>query len=89
VDLIKFNKAKCKVLHTDQDNPQYQYTVEDEGIENSPEEKDLGILVDEKTGHEPVICTCSPESKYKVVLKTKKNPNQPTKQTKNTKTTHD
>ncbi|GAB0207474.1 spindlin-W [Grus japonensis] len=48
VNLMKFNKAKYKVLHLDQGNPWYQYQLRDEWIESSPEEKDLGILVDEK-----------------------------------------
>ncbi|GAB0180762.1 mitochondrial enolase superfamily member 1 [Grus japonensis] len=48
VNLMRTNKAKCKILHMDQDDPQYQYRLRDEGIESSPEEKDLGILVDEK-----------------------------------------
>ncbi|PKU39799.1 rna-directed dna polymerase from mobile element jockey-like [Limosa lapponica baueri] len=48
VNLMKFNKARCKVLHLGQDKPHYQYRLGVEGIESSPEEKDLAILVDEE-----------------------------------------
>ncbi|GAB0194994.1 triadin [Grus japonensis] len=40
---MKFNKAKCKVLHVGRGSPKHNYRLGRERIESSPEKKDFGL----------------------------------------------
>ena len=44
---INFNRSKCKVLHTGKNNPRYKYYIDGKELDNTAEEKDLGVVVDE------------------------------------------
>ena len=45
---MKFNKAKCKVMHLSGGNPKHRYRLGREWLESSPEERDLALSVDER-----------------------------------------
>ena len=45
---MKFNKAKCNILHLGWGNHQYQCRLSNKEIESSPLEKDLRVVTDEK-----------------------------------------
>ncbi|KFQ16502.1 hypothetical protein N330_13907, partial [Leptosomus discolor] len=46
--LVKFNKAKYKVLFLGRGNLKQRYRLGNKWVESSPGEKDLGVLVDDK-----------------------------------------
>jgi len=47
-NLMKINKAKCRILHMGLGNSKHKYKLVREWIESSPEEQDLGVPVDEE-----------------------------------------
>ena len=45
---MRFNLGKCKVLHLGSRNPSYDCNMGDLTLEAASEERDLGVIIDEK-----------------------------------------
>lgn len=45
---MKMNKSKCLILQLGRGDPCYTYRLGDKMLENSPAERDLGVLADSK-----------------------------------------
>jgi len=48
INVIKFNKSNCQILHLGQSNVRHKYKLGEEWLESSPAEGDLGVLIDSR-----------------------------------------
>ena len=69
--LLQFNIGKCRVLHLGPNNPMVNYTIynptikDREHLENRVEERDLGVIIDDKLkfhSHVQYVVSCASSS---------------------------
>ena len=59
-----FNDSKCKVLHMGNSNPSHRYTMCNVPLTSTAEEKDLGVIMDNKLKfHKHIAYTAKKNSK--------------------------
>lgn len=64
VNLMKFNKIMCKVLHLGQGNTQCPYKMGHDWTDSSPAQEDLVILLDEKLDVKQLGAPATSETNY-------------------------
>ena len=54
---LPFNCAKCKVMHVGASNPRYSYSMQGHVLEETAEEKDLGLTMDDQLQFHSQTCS--------------------------------
>ena len=61
--------TKCKAMHPGRYNPQYKYSLGGEWLESSPEEKDLGVLTDERLNMSQQCMLAAQKTNYSALVR--------------------